>query len=86
MKKWVKEMKKQLNDWRDLAYNTFNASRDYFSYDECTWMPIIGLLDWINYLSPKLKAELKKQEADRLRQELTGKRQRNHTNPKIKQR
>lgn len=76
----MKDVTKSLNDWRDLAYNTFNASRDYWSYDEITWMPIKGLLNWIEYLTPKLKAEIKKQEADRLKQELTGKRQRAHTN------
>lgn len=77
-------MKKQLNDWRDLAYNTFNASRDYWSFDEITWMPIMGLLDWIDYISPKLKEEMKKREADKLKQELTGKRQQKFVDRHIK--
>lgn len=49
--------------------------RDYWSYDDIMSMPIKGLLDQIEYFTPKLKEIARQQEAARLEAELKGKKQ-----------
>lgn len=74
MKKWAAAVQKSYKEWVDLAYNVHGASRDYWSYDEITMMPIRALLRWVDILTPKLKEIAKRQEADKMTQDLTGQR------------
>lgn len=62
----------------DLAYNAFNAQKEYRPFDDIMAMPIRALLDWVKYLEPKLKEIQKRQEAERMKQELAGKRGNQH--------
>lgn len=74
MVEWSKSMSKSMNEWLDLAYNVHGASRDYFIFDEILMTPIKNLLRWVSYLEPKLKEIQKRQEADKLKEGLTGQR------------
>lgn len=74
MIEWEKSVKKSLKEWLDLAYNVHSASRDHWSYDDITMMPIKDLLSWVDFISPKLKEEMKRQEAEQMKAELTGQR------------
>jgi len=68
------DIKKSLKRWRDLAYNGHQMLRDYWTYEEIQTMPIRGLLDEIDYFTPKLKEIARRQEEERLKAELEGKR------------
>ena len=67
-------MKKALNTWLDLAYNAHTMMKDFWSYEDITYMPIKNLFTLIKYYTPKLKEIAKQQEAARLKAELEGKR------------
>mgnify|MGYP001042336517 CR=1 FL=1 len=75
MNTWAKSIQKSLHEWMDLAYNVHGASREYWTYNEITMFPIRNLLKWVAYLEPKLKEIRKRQEADQMKQDLTGQRQ-----------
>ena len=44
--------------------------KDYFSWEELTWMPIKDLMGWINFFQPKFQEIAKRQQQERLEAEL----------------
>lgn len=57
-----------------MAYNSHTLLRDFWSYDQIFYMPIRDMIAEVEYFTPKLKEIARRQEADRLQMELTGKR------------
>lgn len=48
--------------------------REYYSYEEITWIPIRSLMGKIDEFKPRLQEIAKRQEQERLKAELEGKR------------
>lgn len=71
--KWITSIRNAAKDYKDLVYNSHTVLRDYWSYEEISWMPIRDVLDEVAYFTPKLKEIARQQEADRLKAELAGK-------------
>ncbi|MCM1230134.1 MAG: hypothetical protein NC489_08375 [Ruminococcus flavefaciens] len=55
-----------------MAYNVHSASRDYWSYEEITMMPIRNVLRWVDYITPKMKEVAKRQATDQMKNDLMG--------------
>lgn len=61
-------------EYFDLAYNAHVMLKEYYTFDEITWMPIGGLFREINNFKPKMREIARRQEQARLQAELEGKR------------
>ena len=48
--------------------------KDYFSWEELSWMPIKDLMGWISFFQPKFQEIAKRQAQERLEAELTQRR------------
>lgn len=48
--------------------------KDYWSYEDLLWMPLRDCIENVEYFMPKMKEIARQQEAERLKSELTGKR------------
>jgi len=69
----VKKCKDTAKDYRDMVYNAHTILKDYHSYDDIMSTPLRDIIDDIEYFTPKLKEITRRQEADRLRAEFSGK-------------
>lgn len=56
-----------------MVYNAHTVMKEFWSYDELYQMPIRDVLDQLNYFMPKMKEIARRQEAERLKLELTNK-------------
>ena len=72
--KWLQSIKKAETEYKDMVYNAHSVMRDYWSYDEILHMPLRNIIEEINYFMPKLKEIAKRQEEERVKAELAGKR------------
>ena len=63
-----------LKTWMDLVYNANTMMKEYWTYEDITYMPIKSLLALVKYYTPKLKEIAKQQEAARVKAELENKR------------
>lgn len=48
--------------------------KDYWDYNSLYWMPLRDCIEQVEYFMPKMKEIARQQEAERLKSELTGKR------------
>lgn len=69
----MSNIKKTEREYFDLAYNAYSMLKEFYTYEEITWMPIRGLFDEIDKFHPKLKEIARRQEEARLKAELEGK-------------
>ena len=63
-----------MKEYFDLAYNAHTMLKEYYTYDEITAMPIRNLFAEIDKFSPKLKEIARRQEQERIKAELEGRR------------
>lgn len=56
-----------------MVFNAHSVLKDYWSYEELSYMPIRDIIDEVNYFTPKLRQIAKQQETVRLQAELAGK-------------
>ena len=56
-----------------MVFNAHSVLKDYWSYEELSYMPIRDIIDEVNYFTPKLRQIAKQQETTRLQAELAGK-------------
>ena len=56
-----------------MVYNAHSALRDYWTYDEIANMPLRELIAKTEYFTPKLREIMKRQQAEQLNAELSGK-------------
>lgn len=66
-------LRKASKDYRDMIYNAHSALRDYWTYDEIANMPLRNVIANIEYFTPKLREIMKRQQAEQLNAELSGK-------------
>lgn len=56
-----------------MVFNAHSVLKDYWSYEELSYMPLRDIIDEVNYFTPKLRQIAKQQETARLQAELAGK-------------
>ena len=64
-----------MTEYLDLVDNAYSMLKEYFTFEDLYWMPIKNLLYWIHYFRPKFEKIARRQENERLKMELEGKRQ-----------
>ena len=69
----MKTIRKNLNDYNDLADNAFEIMKDRFTFESILWMPIRGLIAWTHYYIPKAKKIANAQAKDKMEAELMNK-------------
>jgi len=66
-------IKQASKSYKDMIYNAHSALRDYWTYDELANMPLRDLITKTEYFTPKLREIMKRQQAEQLNAELSGK-------------
>lgn len=74
MDEWEKNAKKIAMSYRDMQYNAHTFLNEYYTFEELGQMPLKDLVEVIEYFKPKFREIAQRQEAEKLKMELAGKR------------
>lgn len=62
-----------VKSYQDLVYNAHGMLKDYYSYEEISYMPLKDLFRIVEYFRPKLQEIARRQSEQQLELELQGK-------------
>ena len=75
MQRWTRQVQDSLKGYLDLAYNTHSMLKDYYTYEEITWMPLKDLMRQIEIFKPRFREIAQRQQQERMKQEFLQKRE-----------
>lgn len=55
-----------------MVYNAHTALREFYPYESLYYMPIKNLMEEVEFITPKLNEIVRRQQADRMKAEMTG--------------
>ena len=74
MDKWIETVNKGRKEYDDLVYNAHTMLKDYYSYEEMSWMPLRNIMENIAKFKPRFKEIARRQQQAQLQQQMEGKR------------
>lgn len=68
----MKKIKETAKSYKDMVYNAHTALREFYPYESLYYMPIKNLMEEVEFITPKLNEIMRRQQADRMKAEMTG--------------
>lgn len=70
MDNWISKVKRELKEYKDMAYNVYTMLQEYYTYEEIRWMPLRNVKDLVKEFKPRFEEIQRRRKDEELKRQL----------------